>query len=380
VGLAAARRAADRGEPFDVIILDQMMPGREGFELARAVQEDSAYGSPRVLMVTSATLTGGAEQARSLGVGGYLAKPVSRTELLKALGVLLGQSGHSGQERRLVTRETIARVSGRARILLAEDNPVNQQVAVALLRKRGHEVFAVDDGRQAVEAAQRDRFDLVLMDIQMPEMDGHEATRNIRRFADADTLPIVALTAHAFAEQRERSRAAGMNDFLAKPFRPEDLYRMVERWAKVPAGAEAAAQEQTEARGAAMDSGRGQDDPVDLEGFRALMREAGVEEVVDTTLVIYVEESPGVFAALEEAVAAGDTAEARRRAHSLKSSSGNIRANRLYRLLQAMESLGRDSDAEGARSALPELRAEFGAVMEQLRKGKAPAPGGAPAP
>ncbi|MHB1194237.1 MAG: hybrid sensor histidine kinase/response regulator [Longimicrobiales bacterium] len=379
-GLSAARRAADRGEPFDVIILDQMMPGREGFELAQAVHEDSTYGSPRVLMVTSAALAGGADHARSLGIGGYLAKPVSRTELLKALGVLLGQSGHAGHERRLVTRETIARVSGRARILLAEDNPVNQQVAVALLRKRGHEVFAVDDGRKAVDAAQRDRFDLVLMDIQMPEMDGHEATRSIRRFADADTLPIVALTAHAFAEERERSRAAGMNDFLAKPFRPDDLYGMVERWAKVSAGAEATDQMQAEARGAAMDSERRKDDPVDLEGFRALMREAGVEEVVDTTLAIYMEESPGIFSALEDAVAAGDTAGARRRAHSLKSSSGNIRANRLYRLLQAMENLGRDSDAEGARAALPELRAEFGAVMEQLRKGKAPAPRGAPAP
>ncbi len=379
-GLAEARGAADRGEPFDVVILDQMMPGREGFELAQAVHEDPSYGSPRILMVTSAALTGGADHARALGVGGYLAKPVSRTELLKALTVLLSQSGQVGRERRLVTRETISRVKGRARILLAEDNPVNQQVVVALLRKRGHEVFAVSDGRQAVEAAQRDRFDLVLMDIQMPEMDGHEATRTIRSFADADTLPIVALTAHAFAEERERSRAVGMNDFLAKPFKPEDLYEMVERWARVPVDASAVAREQVEAGGAAMDEGGRQEHPVDLEGFRALMREAGVEDVVDTTVAIYLEESPVLFAGLEESATAGDTEGTRRRAHSLKSSSGNIHANRLYRLLQVMENLGRDADAEGARLALPELREEFGAVMECLRKGKAPAPGGAPAP
>jgi len=119
---------------------------------------------------------------------------------------------------------------------------------------------------------------------------------------------------------------------------------------------------------------------VDLDGFRALMREAGVEEVVDTTLDIYLEESPRIFAALDVAVAAGDPDATRRLAHSLKSSSGNIRANRLFGLLQAMETLGRAADAEGARSALPELREEFGAVMAQLSRGKAPAPRGAPAP
>jgi HPt (histidine-containing phosphotransfer) domain-containing protein len=110
------------------------------------------------------------------------------------------------------------------------------------------------------------------------------------------------------------------------------------------------------------------------------MREAGVEGVVDTTLDIYLEESPVIFAALEAAVGAGDSDGTRGRAHSLKSSSGNIRANRLYHLLQAMEALGRDGDVEGARSALAELREEFDAVMAYLRKGKAPAPGGAPAP
>ncbi|MDP2959475.1 MAG: response regulator [Longimicrobiales bacterium] len=362
-GLEAAQDACARGEPFDVVILDHMMPGRDGFDLADAVRADPAYGSPRILMVTSAALSGGADQARALGVGGYLSKPVSRVELIRALGVLLARRSDDGPERRMVTRETILRVSGKARILLAEDNPVNQQVAVALLKKRGHEVIAVTDGRQAVEAAQRDRFDLVLMDIQMPEMDGLEATRMIRRFADADTLPIVALTAHAFAEERERSRAAGMNDFLAKPFKPRDLFDLVDRWAKLePSGGPTSTKDDE-----AMDPGQTHEPPVDLEGFRETMREAGVEEVVDTTLAIYVGDAPVIFAGLEAAVAAGDTDGVRRSAHSLKSASGNIRANRLYGLLQAMEHLGRDGDAEGVRAAWPELDAEFSAVMAYLR-------------
>ena len=362
-GLQVALDACGRGKPFDVVILDHMMPDRDGFDLAGAMHADPSYGSPRILMVTSAGLSGGADQARALGVGGYLSKPVSRVELVRALGVLLARRPHEGPERRMVTRETILRVSGKARILLAEDNSVNQQVAVALLKRRGHEVIAVSDGKQAVEAAQRDRFDLVLMDIQMPEMDGIEATRMIRRFADADTLPIIALTAHAFAEERERSRGAGMNDFLAKPFKPSDLFDVVDRWARLePSGGPTSTKEDE-----AIDPGQAHEPPVDLEGFRATMREAGVEEVVDTTLAIYASDAPAIFAGLEAAVAAADTDELRRGAHSLKSASGNIRANRLCGLLQAMENLGRDGDAEGARAAWPEVKAEFGAVMAYLR-------------
>jgi PAS domain S-box-containing protein len=361
-GLALARAAAAAGRPFDAVILDQMMPIQDGFDFAKACHEDASYGSPRILMVTSGALAGGGELARSLGVGGYLSKPVSRMELLRALETLMGTARYPGPERRLVTRQTISRVPRRARILLAEDNPVNQQVAVALLQKRGHEVVAVPDGKQAVEVAERDRFDLVLMDIQMPEMDGLEATRRIRKFADADELPIVALTAHAFAEERERSRVAGMNDFLAKPFKPDDLYELVDRWARVALHEEEISVDD----GSEVPSPSRE--PVDLEGFREVMREAGVEEVVDTTVDIYLDDAPAIFVGIESAVADGNVEAVRRGAHSLKSASGNIRAHRLYELLQEMEGLGREGDVTRIRTAFPDLREEFRAVMAYLRK------------
>lgn len=366
-GLGMAREAAGAGSPFDVVILDHMMPGRDGFAFAREVHEDPGYGSPRVLMVTSGALAGGAEQARSLGVRGYMAKPVARSELLKALEALLGAPAREGAERRLVTRDTLSRVAGRARILLAEDNPVNQQVAIVLLQKRGHEVIAVGDGRQAVEAAQRDRFDLVLMDIQMPEMDGLEATRLIRRFADADTLPIVALTAHAFAEERERTRSAGMNDFLAKPFKPQDLYNLVDRWARLGVPLEGSDPVDDD-KDMEMHSGDHAEPPVDLEGFRAMMREAGVEEVVDTTVDIYIEDAPAIYSEIVSGVTQGDADGVRRAAHSLKSSSGNIRANRLYRLLQELEDAGKGGDRERIDSLFPRIQQEFEAVMAYLRQ------------
>jgi len=265
-----------------------------------------------------------------------------------------------------VTRETIARLATGARILLAEDNLVNQQVAVSLLKKRGHQVSAVTDGKQAVEAARRDRYDLVLMDIQMPEMDGLEATREIRRFADAETLPVVALTAHAFAEEKERARDVGMNDFLTKPFKPAELYEMVERWARVESSSAPPGE-----RDENMDRTQDREHPVDLEGFRTLMREAGVEDIVETTVAIYMDEAPKIFAGIEAAVTAGDAEAIRRTAHSLKSASGNIRAMRLFELLKGMEALGRAGESVKARDAIGELRAEFGAVMSYLRDASA---------
>ncbi len=361
-GLAAARAAAARGEAFDAVILDHMMPDRDGFEFAEAIRDDSTYGKPRILMVTSAAPAGGRDRARELDIGGYLAKPVARAELLKALAMLLSRPVHEGEERRMVTKETLTRFTTEARILMAEDNLVNRQVAVALLEKCGHRVTAVADGREAVQAARENEFDLVLMDIQMPEMDGLQATREIRRFADAETLPIVALTAHAFGEEKERARAAGMNDFLSKPFKPAELYEIVERWARIGSSGESSGEE-----GENMDQAQDRTPPVDLEGFRRLMREAGVADVVDTTVAIYLDDAPKIFERIETAVGAGDAEGIRNAAHSLKSASGNIRAMRLFELLKSMEALGRAGDTTKAGDALGELRSEFTAVISYLR-------------
>ncbi len=358
-GLVELSAAEAQGQRFDAVILDHMMPGQDGFGFAERVRDDGAEDSPPLLMVTSAVPAHGAERARAAGIAGYLAKPVSRAELYHALAALLEPGAAPGSERRLVTRESIGRATTRARILLAEDNAVNRQVAEGLLRRRGHEVVAVRNGVEAVRAATEEPFDLVLMDIQMPEMDGLEASRRIRDRHAAGSLPIIALTAHAFAEERERCRAAGMDDFVAKPFDPGELYAAVERWV-----------------GSAVDVSRGEErspmredqhdgtrPPVDLEGFRSVMRDAGVEEVVNVTLDVYLSEAPQLFEGLEAAVDKGAAEEIRRAAHSLKSASGNIRAKRLAEFLQRMEDRGKGGEVDGARAALGELRAEYDAVI-----------------
>ena len=170
----------------------------------------------------------------------------------------------------------------------------------------------------------------------------------------------MALTAHAFAEERKRGDQAGMNDFLAKPFKPDDLYEVVARWTtdRDEPGTGSG-------KDAPMDENTGTP-PVDVESFRAVMREAGIEEIVDTTLEIYQSEAPGIFGALEQAMEAGDAEGIRAQAHGLRSSSGNIRAGGLAELLQQLESLGREEDVAGARDLFPGVAKEYRSVMDYL--------------
>src|SRR6266566_316185 len=189
-GLEALRRGAKKRAPYDLAILDVQMPDMDGFQLATGVRQDQTLARTKLRMLTSAGQRGDGERCRELGIRGYLTKPMSRADLLEALGTVLAGPEESGTPA-VVTRHTIAESRRSVRVLLAEDNPVNQQVAVAMLVKRGHEVHVVANGREAVEAiAQRD-YDVVLMDVQMPEMDGFEATKAIRAMPQGDDLPII---------------------------------------------------------------------------------------------------------------------------------------------------------------------------------------------
>ncbi len=230
VGIERIRSRHGTGEAVEVVILDSMMPEMDGFGVAEAIAAMPDGQRPRILMLTSAAAREEYERARALGIGGILEKPASRVRLLQALEVLLAPEPAGPFERRLVTSRTLERLPSAGRILLADDSRVNQHVALAMLAKRGYEVDVVDNGLRAVESACAGNYDLVLMDVEMPEMDGVVATKEIRKTRPAEELPIVALTAHAVAEHEERCRSAGMNDFLSKPFKATDLYEVVQRW------------------------------------------------------------------------------------------------------------------------------------------------------
>jgi PAS domain S-box-containing protein len=345
----ARLRVAGPARPYDVVVLDGHMPGRDGFALAADIRADAELKSTRLIMLTSAANRGDGQRCRALGIDGYLTKPVVRVEFLEAVAAVL--SAHEGRHPDpLVTRHSIKENRQRLRVLVAEDNPVNQHVARSLLERRGHTVEIVENGQLAVDAMRVGSFDVVLMDLQMPVMDGLTATRRIRALPGCGSVPIVALTAHVLAEDRERCLAAGMTSCVTKPFRPHDLFAEIEGWGipQPPPAAPEPAQ------------------VVDLNGLRQVMREAGVEDAVGDLIQTFLGDCPGRLAAIEEADAAGDPARMERAAHAYKSAAGAIRAGSLADLLAGLEAAGRARDMDRARRMVPDVRRAHAAVVREL--------------
>jgi CheY-like chemotaxis protein len=235
-GLSLMRRASEQGHPFTLVLTDAHMPGMDGFDLAAQIKSSPYLAEAVILMLTSGQQQGDLARCRDLGVSGYLTKPVRRAELRAAIAGAFANHAR----RQLALRENqngtavkpsplpTAQPSG-LRILLAEDNVVNQRVAVGILEKVGNHVVVTGNGREAIAAWRSQPFDVILMDVQMPEMDGFEATAAIRR-AEAGTkvhIPIIAMTAHAMRGDRERCLAAGMDDYLSKPVRKGDLMEVI---------------------------------------------------------------------------------------------------------------------------------------------------------
>jgi signal transduction histidine kinase/CheY-like chemotaxis protein len=233
--LVKMRHAVAAGSPFPVVLVDVQMPEMDGFELAAQIKQDPKLAGTTIMMLTSLDLPGDAARCRALGVSAYLIKPIDQAELLNTIVTALEQPAAVDAAR---PEQAVGPSGGEQRhILLAEDNAVNQRLAVRLLEKRGHTVVAVCNGREALAALQHERFDLVLMDVQMPEMDGFEATSAIREQerGTGAHLPIIAMTAHAMKGDDERCRAAGMDDYVAKPIEANRLFEVIEKLVPIPA-------------------------------------------------------------------------------------------------------------------------------------------------
>ncbi len=223
--LAVLGAAAAAGEPYPLILLDGHMPEMDGFTLAARIRADAALSGAVVLMLTSAGRPDDVEQCRRLGVRAYLTKPVRQSELLDAILSTLG--GTQPPPDVAAARESVAAPDWRPlRILAAEDNPINQKLATHLLKKRGHSIVIAATGREAVAALEKQPFDVVLMDVQMPDVDGLEATAAIRRREEGTgrRVPIIAMTAHAMKGDRERCLEAGMDGYVSKPVQAQELF------------------------------------------------------------------------------------------------------------------------------------------------------------
>ena len=293
LALAEMERAIASGEPYDLVVLDSMMPDMDGFELARRIKSRPDLAGATLLMVASGERPGDAQIADVFGVSSYLTKPVRQSKLLHSINAALdGQS--PGGER---SREPTGRLEGISarslRVLLAEDNAVNRKLAARVLEKRGHTVVLAQDGLEAVAAFKKDHFDVVLMDVQMPRMDGFEATAAVRRHEEAtgSHVPVIAMTAKAMKGDRERCLEAGMDDYISKPVEMRELVRTVEGSVSEPL---------------ATDASPAQEPDGSVDRAQVLSRLGGDHELLREISSLFLSDCPTHLDDIGRAITAGD--------------------------------------------------------------------------
>ncbi len=350
------------GEPLDMLITDVHMPEMDGFEVARRVRDDPRFNELVILTITSAGRPGDGALCEELGISSYLLKPITPTELRDAIQLTLAQDRRPQGEKQLVTRHSLREAWDSLRVLLAEDNQVNQRLAMHILERLGHQVSLAHNGREALELMERERFDLVLMDIQMPEMGGVEATRLIREreAREGGHVPIVAMTAHALVGDRERFLEAGMDEYISKPISQERLREVVRSLGSSRAKKKAKATQsprpeekpvlESESTGAA-------DQPFDREAL--LARVESDRELLATLVGIFKADRPNLLAAIEKSLEAQDPAELSDSAHTMKGALGVFGVEPARTIASKLEDAGR----EGRLGDAPALFARLGEAV-----------------
>ena len=359
--LEKLRAAASQGKPFDIAITDDDLPGMDGIEFARAIRADPLLAAMPVIMLSSV----GRDEptAREAGIAYCLTRPVRQSHLYDCLVSAVPGKISAAAVRQARLAPLAANLQ--AQVLLVEDNPVNQELALHMLEFLGCRAVVANHGREALEALDRTTFDLVLMDCQMPEMNGFEATAEIRRReaaqVDGRRIPIIALTAGAVEGDRDKCLAAGMDDYVTKPFSVGQLEHALRRWLPAPG----AAQPQSEAvKTVRQDRALPHLDLQVLEGVRALGGNG--DELVTKVIGVYLGDAPGRLQSLREAVARSDVLAAQRAAHAFKSASANLGAAALAGLCRRMEGLKPEDSASRATALLAEIEAEYSAVAADL--------------
>ena len=350
---AAAQASASSAEPpFDVVLMDLMMPEMDGLETVARIRANAAFAQVPVLLLSSADRAEYSARSSSLGIARSLLKPVKQSDLLEAISAAIAVAPSVETSRRGEVPMDEPVVVERCRVLLAEDGVINQQVAVRLLEERGHSVEVVNNGRAAVERVAEQPFDVVLMDVQMPEMDGIEATAAIRR-AEAQTgghIPIIAMTAHAMKGDRDRFLAAGMDGYVAKPVRPHELYAAVE--------------------GGGPNAEAGLSAPADVpfEWDAALENVGGDEAMLRELAEMFFAECPKLMEQIREHIASADGPQLRRAAHTLKGSAHVFGAEEVAEAAHRLEEIGREEAFVDAEGALALLEDEVVLLLPALRE------------
>ncbi len=342
--------ASAAGRPYGLVLLDANMPELDGFGVAEEMGRHAELADATIMMLTSSGEYGDTTRCRELGIAAYLVKPIRQTDLIEAIARVM-QKRQSAESAPVVSVTVVQPSHGALRIVLAEDNLVNQRVAVRLLTKRGHHVHVANNGREALQALEREAFDLILMDLQMPEMGGFEATAAIRERErqSGGHQRIIAMTAHALKGDREKCLAAGMDGYLSKPIDRIELFEIVEqRVASTPAPTEPTSTPQA------------------FDYQSALQRLDGDEQLFAELARIFVGDCPRQLRAIESAIAAGDTDRIRAAAHELKGSAANFAASAVVDATRALETIASQNAMAAAPAVWQRLEAETARLVAAL--------------
>ena len=354
-GAAAAmstlREAVERGDPYQLVLTDALMPDVDGFTLAADIAQDARLAGIKVMLLTSAGL---GRQRGTAPFAATLTKPVKQSELLDAI-VTAFAGPVAVDPAAQASRPTRTKPSGRRslRVLVAEDNATNQKLVLALLKQQGHHVVVVGDGRQAVRAAGAEPFDVILMDVQMPEMGGLEATAAIRarEHSTGGHVPIIALTAHVMAGDREECLAAGMDAFVAKPLRPAELFATLDQFFPAPDRSVAAHEPPRQVDSAALLAGVG-----------------GTPTLLAEVVRVFLTDAPGMLERLRDAARAGNGDALAAAAHAIKGSVGLFTDGEAFLSARRLEQIARAGDRKAIDAACADLEKAVAGLTVELRQ------------
>ena len=360
--LAALTQAARDGRPFPFLLANANLSELDGFILAKEIKLNPEIAQTQILLFTSEGLAGDAARCRELHVSAYLTLPVDQATLAEAFVRALDASTADPGRAVLATRHSLREGTQNLRILLAEDNTVNQILAERLVRKWGHSMVIVHNGREALDALEQEHFDLILMDVQMPEMSGLEAAAAIRENekGTGSHVPIIALTAFAMKEDRDRCLAAGMDDYVTKPIEQAALFEAIERVTGI-----ASAENVSASAGSNSQAGSSGIAAFDMDA--ALEYLGGDADLLREIVGMFQTQCDKCMARLREAVAKGDAKGIEFAAHALKGAAANLFAQGSVDAALKLEELGRSGSIEGAKDFLAMLESEISRLQLALK-------------
>jgi two-component system, sensor histidine kinase and response regulator len=364
------------GTPYRLILLDMQMPELDGFDVAKIIKNAPSGEDVRIILLSSSGQRGDTDRCKEEGISGYLPKPIKQSDLFDAIMMTMGLSSEEAPT--VITRHKVYEARESYNILLAEDNLINQTLAIKLLETRGHRVALASNGIEAVEAFKKGDFDLVLMDIQMPEMDGFEATRAIRDFmlekcdstGRISHIPIIAMTAHAMTGDREKCIDAGMDDYVSKPIKPEALFSVINKVAR-----KSQSDKERKRPEPLQDSKTFSPKTFDLS--RIMETVSGDEDFFREIIGMFIESGSDYIAKIKEGITGNDAGILEREAHSLKGAVGNFGAKEAYEAAYRLEVLGKEGkmataaeELSNLERALNELISEMKSVLQEMKKWK----------